>query len=322
MRATSCQKAPTLDERAHRRSASTSTSAPGTRARSTTTFYDTFDGRLHAAGVTLRHAGGRLTLLDRATGEDARRGARRRAAPRLFDHDLPGALREPARRRDRDARARARGARAHAASSRSPCSTRDEKTVVRLTRRDATSARCAGASRRPPCAATTSDLERVQAVLRDTLSLPEATVPLVDEAIAAAGGAPAGTSAKLDARRSTPDAARERRRRDGLRPPARGHRRQPARARSRTSTPSSCTTCASPSAARARCSASSSRSTPSACEHFRDEFKRLQAITGDLRDLDVYLLDFDDLRAVAARADARRPRPAARRARRPAARGR
>jgi CHAD domain-containing protein len=36
---------------------------------------------------------------------------------------------------------------------------------------------------------------------------------------------------------------------------------------------------------------------PEPLQHHRDEFKRLQAITGDLRDLDVYLLDFPALRA-------------------------
>ncbi len=35
---------------------------------------------------------------------------------------------------------------------------------------------------------------------------------------------------------------------------------------------------------------------PERLQHFRDEFKRIQQLTGDLRDLDVYLLDFDDLR--------------------------
>ena len=39
---------------------------------------------------------------------------------------------------------------------------------------------------------------------------------------------------------------------------------------------------------------------PERLQHFRDEFKRIQQVTGDLRDLDVYLLDFDDLRDVAA----------------------
>ena len=57
------------------------------------TFYDTFDGRLHAEGVTLRHAGGRLALLDRATGEELA-SAEAPAARRLFDADLPEPLRE------------------------------------------------------------------------------------------------------------------------------------------------------------------------------------------------------------------------------------
>src|SRR6188474_1833169 len=59
----------------------------------TSTFYDTFDGRLHDAGVTLRHSGGRLTLADRLTGETiATSAAPARAEHRLFDHDLADGL--------------------------------------------------------------------------------------------------------------------------------------------------------------------------------------------------------------------------------------
>ena len=36
---------------------------------------------------------------------------------------------------------------------------------------------------------------------------------------------------------------------------------------------------------------------PGSLQHHRDEFKRLQQLTGDLRDLDVYLLDFPALKA-------------------------
>src|SRR3954454_15713130 len=57
----------------------------------TSTFYDTFDGRLHGAGLTLRHHGGRLMLTDRATG-DTLATAPARAEPRLFDHDLADGL--------------------------------------------------------------------------------------------------------------------------------------------------------------------------------------------------------------------------------------
>ena len=51
---------------------------------------------------------------------------------------------------------------------------------------------------------------------------------------------------------------------------------------------------------------------PDRLQHHRDEFKRLQAITGDLRDLDVYLLDFDGLKAGLPERMRRRPRAAAR----------
>ena len=75
------------------------------RARNgTTTFYDTFDGRLHADGVTLRHTDGRLALLDRETGDElaSRRGDRR--APAVHGRPARAAARA-ARGRDRDARA-------------------------------------------------------------------------------------------------------------------------------------------------------------------------------------------------------------------------
>src|SRR3954471_12856715 len=59
----------------------------------TSTFYDTFDGRLHGAGLTLRHHGGRLTLTDRATGDTlATASAPARAEHRLFDRDLADGL--------------------------------------------------------------------------------------------------------------------------------------------------------------------------------------------------------------------------------------
>src|SRR3954454_23268442 len=59
----------------------------------TSTFYDTFDGRLHSGGVTLRHSGGKLTLTERATGETlATAEAPARAQQRLFDHDLAESL--------------------------------------------------------------------------------------------------------------------------------------------------------------------------------------------------------------------------------------
>src|SRR4051794_18157928 len=104
---------------------------PGPATRSTATYYDTFDGRLYEAGVTLRHAGGRLTLLDRASGEELAAGEGR-VAPRLFADDLPQALGE------RLADAIEMRALLPVATLRSQrlllaVLNRDEKTVVRLT---------------------------------------------------------------------------------------------------------------------------------------------------------------------------------------------
>ena len=132
----------------------------------------------------------------------------------------------------------------------------------------------------------------------------------------AAGGRPAGTSAKLDLELD-PDAARDRGRRDRVRPPARGDRREPARdaRRRRLRVPARPARRGPPHALAA--APVQDASTRERLQHFRDEFKRLQQVTGDLRDLDVYLLDFDDLRDVAAGGHAGRPRPAAQRARAP-----
>src|SRR3982074_2282460 len=58
-------------------------------------FYDTFDGRLSGAGLSLSHAGGYLELTERETGEvRARLKADRPAAPWLANELSPGPLRE------------------------------------------------------------------------------------------------------------------------------------------------------------------------------------------------------------------------------------
>ena len=127
------------------------------RARSvTTTFYDTFDGRLHGDGLTLRHADGRLVLIDRATGDELA-AAEAGAAARLFEADLPDALRE--RLADViEMRALVPVARVRSRELALAVLNDDEKTVVRLTVELHASRRrrCAGASPPPRCAATTA----------------------------------------------------------------------------------------------------------------------------------------------------------------------
>ncbi len=105
------------------------------RARTaTTTFYDTFDGRLYADGVTLRHTDGRLALVDRESGEELA-SAEATAARRLFIADLP----EPLRERLADAiEMRALTVIARVRGRRRPVAVlnEDAKTVVRLTVED------------------------------------------------------------------------------------------------------------------------------------------------------------------------------------------
>jgi CHAD domain-containing protein len=139
------------------------------------------------------------------------------------------------------------------------------------------------------------DLERVQDVLGSTLRLPETIVPLVDDAIVATGGRPAGTSAKLDLA-LTPE--------------------QPAEQAAAIvfarllevideNLPGTLDDIDSEFLHDLRVAVRRTRSLQrqfktiypaERLEHFRAEFKRLQQATSDLRDLDVYLLDFDGLR--------------------------
>jgi CHAD domain-containing protein len=265
----------------------------GGRVRAgTSTFYDTFDGRLHGEGVTLRHAGGKLVLTDRSTG-DTLATVEARAESRLLDSDLA----EPLRARLADViemRALVPVAKVRTREITLGVLNGDQKTVVRLTvetheglrgRISATAVR--GYDR---------DLERVNAVLSDTLSLPEATAPLVDEALMAASKPPAGLSAKL-ALELDPEA--------------------PANEAAAVvfarlleviddNLPGTLDDVDTEFLHDLRVAVRRTRSLqrqfrtiyPDAqLAHFRAEFKRIQGITGDLRDLDVYLLDFPALRA-------------------------
>ncbi len=240
--------------------------------------------------MTLRHSDGRLSLLDRETDEEL---ATADGSPRgrIFDADLPDALR--ARLADTiEMRALLPVAKVRSRRQSLAVLNEDAKTVVRLVvetheglhgRVTATAVR--GYDR---------DLERVGRVLGDTLSLAPATIPLVDEAVAAAGGIPAGTSAKLALELD----------------PA-----QPATAAAHVvfdrlleviadNLPGTIEDVDSEFLHDLRVAVRRTRSLqrqfkavyPDRLQHFRDEFKRLQQATGDLRDLDVHLLDFEELR--------------------------
>ena len=65
---------------------------------STAGFYDTFDGRLHADGVTLRHVDGRIALLDRASGDELASAEATAAPPAVHGRPARAVARAPRRR--------------------------------------------------------------------------------------------------------------------------------------------------------------------------------------------------------------------------------
>src|SRR3954447_7641871 len=160
------------------------------------TIYDTFDAGVHGAGLTARHRGARLTLSERATGDTlAMAPAPARAEHRLFDRDLADGL-DARLARVIEMRALTPVARVRTREVTLGVLNADQKTVVRLNveTHEGLRGRVSAAAVR----GYEKDLERVDVLLRDTLSLPEATIPLVDEAVAATGRPAAGMSAKLD----------------------------------------------------------------------------------------------------------------------------
>ena len=259
----------------------------GRTTAGTTTFYDTFDGRLHAAGVTLRHHGRRLTLSDRETGATLAEQPATSAPPRLFAADVPEQLAPVLEMRALTPMAKVR-TRALGLAVRNE----DGKTVVRLTVE--TQDRLRGRITATPVRGYDRELERVDALL-DTLFDPAAT-PLVDEAIAATGAPPAGHNAKLDFTLDPDAPANE------------------AAAAIFTrlleiiddNFPGTLADVDTEFLHDLRVAVRRSRSLQrqfksiypdEPLQHFRDEFKRIQRVTGELRDLDVYLLDFPALRA-------------------------
>jgi CHAD domain-containing protein len=271
------------------------------------TYYDTFDGRLHAAGIMLRLGEGRLAALERDGGAEVAAAERSGTPARLFAWDLPpGPLRERLEPVI-EMRALTPVARVKARRRRLAVLNADEKTVVRLL---AESAAVAGTPLRGRLEATAvrgydDDLARVQRVLERKLGLIAAETTLADEAIVASGGDPAGTSSKLaltlePAQRADEAAAIVLRRLVEV---------------IHVNLPGTLADVDSEFLHDLRVAVRRTRSVqrqlasifpPAGLEHFRAEFRWLQQITGDTRDLDVHLLELEPLAAalpVAVRAD-------------------
>jgi CHAD domain-containing protein len=167
-------------------------------------FWDTFDGRVHDAGLALVDAGGRLAVTDPTTYAEHAGETRKRGSTRLLAGDLPpGALRE---RLEPLIEMRAITPIARVRSRMLPLNVLDDvgKIVVRLRVEEST----AVVGDRddvvlPPRLHVIGvrgydlELDELRALLSNGLGLVEAARPMHHDAVEAAGGAVGGTSSKL-----------------------------------------------------------------------------------------------------------------------------
>ena len=189
------------------------------------TFYDTFDGLLHAAGLSAVHERGRLALVDRAAGAERVEQRRCRSRPSRCSPmtlgRVPAARR--ARRRSSTSARCCRSSHVHSRVRALDVLDDERKTVVRMTLEEPTrrspraacTCRCVRACASRPCAATTTSSSASRATLERDLGFMAADQPLVDEAVRAAGGVPGGIPRRSTSR--SPRAARRRGRRDRAR---------------------------------------------------------------------------------------------------------
>jgi CHAD domain-containing protein len=270
------------------------------------TFWDTFDGRVHGAGMALVGAAGRLALLDATTSGEHAGEILRRPTPRLLAVDLPaGALRE---RLEELIEMRAVLPVVRVKSRQLPLNVLDDigKIVVRLRVEEPTAlgdgaGAGAGVALRPRLHVIgvlgyDRELERVRALLADKLGITETPRPVQDDAVEAVGGSIGGTSSKVRVK---------------LDP---GERADAAAVKVmrrlveviELNLPGTLEDVDSEFLHDLRVAVRRTRAlqrelrgvfAPEPLRVFRDGFKELQRITGPVRDLDVQLLEFGALAA-------------------------
>jgi CHAD domain-containing protein len=172
--------------------------------RTDRTFWDTFDGRLHAAGLALVDTSSRFALSDALTYSEQAAADHGRGLRRLAAVDLPdGPLRE---RLEPIVEMRVLTPVVRVRSRLLPVNVLDDlgKIVVRLQAEEPTvltggETKIALRSRLNVAGVLGYDAEyeRVLAILTGELGLQPVAEPVQDEAVAATGGVPGGTSSKL-----------------------------------------------------------------------------------------------------------------------------
>ena len=271
-------------------------------------YYDTFDGLVRGAGLMLTYADGTLSLVSQDSGVLVASLPMRAPAKPLFARELPlGPLRDtlvPIT----DVRALLPLVHLHSHERLLSVLDDERKTVVRLALEetsllDAQSAGAgAGAALRPRLRITgirgyDKELGRVQEQLVAELGFKPADQPLVDEAVRAVGGVPGGLPTKVGM---------------PLRPEERSDAAAAVVLRGmleviEANLEGTIADIDTEFLHDLRVSVRRSRSVqrelkrafpPDELVHYRTEFRWLQQVTGDVRDLDVHILEFDDMRAL------------------------
>jgi CHAD domain-containing protein len=268
------------------------------------TFYDTFDGLVRSAGFGGVYVAGRLTLVEQDSGfEKASLAAPKPSRPMLAAELEPGPL--------RDALAPIIDVRAllpvvHVRGRELALRLLDDqqKTVVRLTieRGAAVSSSDRVEDLRPRLHLAAvrgydKELRHARRALEHELHYTAADCPLLDEAVTAIGGTPGGISSKIEvalSREQRADSAAAlilRRLLDVIEANLEG---------TIADTDTEFLHDVRVSIRRSRSVQRQLRRVfpPSELERFRAEFRWLQQVTGDSRDLDVYVLGFDQYRAM------------------------
>ena len=267
-------------------------------------YYDTFDGLVRDAGLTLMHADGTLSLVSQESGVVVASLPMRAPAKPVFARDMPsGPLRDtliPIT----DVRALLPLAHLHSHERLLSVLDDERKTVVRLALEETSlvDASRPHAALRPRLRITgirgyDKELGRVQEQLVAELGFKPADQPLVDEAVRAAGGLPGGLPTKIGM---------------PLRPEQRSDAAAAVVLRAmleviEANLEGTIADLDTEFLHDLRVSVRRSRSVqrelkrafpPDELAHYRAEFKWLQQVTGDVRDMDVHVLEFDDMRAL------------------------
>jgi CHAD domain-containing protein len=267
-------------------------------------FYDTFDGLLHAGGLSVVREQGRLALIDPGSGaERAGITTSEPTQPFLAVELAPGLLRE-ALLSVIDVRALLPLVQVRSRVRQLDVLDDERKTVVRMRLEEPALVSFNGrhTALRPRLTLAVvrgydKALARVRGMLEHELGFKPADQLLVDEAVRAAGRAPAGTSSKIDVRLTLQERA------DVAAAAVLRGLLEVMKANVEGTIADIDSEFLHDYRVAVRRSRAVQRELkgvfpPAGLARFRDEFRWLQAITGDARDLDVYVLEFDQYRAM------------------------